>query len=150
MVLYRKGNQLRLQKHYTFLNFLKRSLTPGNHYGGTMSNTIDYDKLVRDRIPEIIKEIDKVANIEIVDKDTALNYLIKKIDEEKIELIEALETYKYDSAIEELADLLEIIHGIAYQMDLPFQELDTIRIKKKKKRGGFEDRIVLKSVVSEE
>lgn len=43
---------------------------------------IQYDKLVRDLIPEIIAASGKTADIEIVNNEVAFNYLVKKLDEE--------------------------------------------------------------------
>lgn len=101
---------------------------------------IKYDKLVRDRIPEIIKNSNKEYKIHVVDKDETIKYLIQKFSEELDEFEEAY-------AKEELADVLELIHGLAYHLDYDLNELESIRKDKYEKRGGFEDSIVLDYVL---
>lgn len=64
-----------------------------------------YNKLVRDNIPEIIEKDGKKSVIEIMDENEFLEELNKK-------LIEETEEYIEDENIEEIADILEVIHGI--------------------------------------
>ena len=97
---------------------------------------IKYDKLVRDRIPEIIKNSNKEYKIHVVDKDETIKYLIRKFSEE-------LDEFEESYAKEELADVLELIHGLAYHLDYDLGEIESIREDKYSKRGGFEDSIVL-------
>ena len=97
---------------------------------------IKYDKLVRDRIPEIIKNSNKEYKIHVVDKDETIKYLIRKFSEE-------LDEFEESYAKEELADVLELIHGLAYHLDYDLGEIESIREDKYDKRGGFEDSIVL-------
>ena len=101
---------------------------------------IKYDKLIRDRIPEIIEKSGKEYQIHTVDRDTTIEYLIKKFDEELTEFKEA-----YSKV--ELADVLELIHGLAYQLEYDMEEIEKIRLDKRKKRGGFENRIILDHVL---
>lgn len=60
-----------------------------------------YNKLVRDKIPEIIEKSGKQCIIETMDKKNYLEFLDNKLDEELAE-------YQQDKSIEELADLLEV------------------------------------------
>ena len=64
----------------------------------------------------------------------------KKMHEE---LAEYEATTTNEDAIEELADLLELIHAAAAIYDTTFEELEKVRVYKAKKRGGFEERIYL-------
>jgi len=98
-----------------------------------------YDKIVRDKIPEIIESTGKNLSTKIVSKDETINYLIKKFSEEIAE-------FEEDHSTEELADILEIIHGLAYHLNIDFSELESIRKEKSNDRGGFEKSIVLKEV----
>lgn len=102
-----------------------------------------YNKLVRDRIPEIIKKSDKTFTSRILADDEYLLEINKKMHEELAEYEEA--TTKED-AIEELADLLELIHAAAAVYDTSFEELEKVREEKAKKRGGFDKRIFLMEV----
>lgn len=99
---------------------------------------ITYDKLVRDLIPEIIETSGKTATIEIVNNEVAFDYLLKKLDEEVSE-------FKTDQNLEELADVMEVLFGLAHKLGYSDQDLLTKRQEKKQARGGFEKNIILKS-----
>ena len=99
---------------------------------------ITYDKLVRDLIPEIIKTSGKTATIEVVNNEVAFDYLLKKLDEEVNE-------FKTDQNLEELADVMEVLFGLAHKLGYSEQDLLTKRQEKKQARGGFEKNIILKS-----
>lgn len=99
----------------------------------------EYNKLVRDRIPEIIDASGKTCTTEILDHDSFLRMLDAKLDEELAE-------YHKDQNIEELADLLEVIHAAAIARGYTLDDLEQIRAEKAVKRGGFEKRILLKEV----
>ena len=101
---------------------------------------IKYDKLVRDRIPEIITATGKICVTETLSEEAYLQKLDAKLDEELAE-------YHADQNIEELADLLEVIRACAVARGSSVEELERIRAEKAEKRGGFEKRILLKSVV---
>lgn len=102
-----------------------------------------FNKLVRDKIPEIISHSGKIPNFEVIknDKDY-LDCLEKKLLEECNEVINA----NLDDKIEELSDVLEVIHSISKFLGISLDELEKIRINKKEKRGGFKSRFFLKSV----
>lgn len=99
---------------------------------------IKYDKLVRDLIPQIIEASGKKSEIEIVDNKKAFEYLVKKLDEEVLE-------FKQDKNLEELADVMEVLFGLAHKMGYSEDELLNKREEKKSARGGFEKNILLKS-----
>ena len=101
-----------------------------------------YDKLVRDRIPEIIEASGKTCVTEILSDEAYLEMLDKKLDEE-------LEEYHKDQNIEELADLLEVIRACAVARGYSVEELEQVRADKAAKRGGFEKKILLKEVVGD-
>ena len=65
-----------------------------------------YNKTIRDKIPEIIKESGNNCNIKTLSDEKFLIELEKKLDEELIE-------YHESKSVEELTDLMEIIHRIA-------------------------------------
>ena len=99
-----------------------------------------YNKLVRDKIPEIIEKSGKKCIIETMDKKTYLDSLDNKLYEELAE-------YQQDKSIEELEDLLEVIYAVASARGYSIEELEWIRAEKAEKRGGFKDRIWLKEVI---
>ena len=97
-----------------------------------------YHKIVRDRIPEIIEANGQSALCRIPEKDEILLGLDQKLSEE-------LHEYLADHSLEEMADLLEVMHGILYHRGVSWDELDRIRLEKKEKRGGFEQGIYLET-----
>ncbi len=103
-------------------------------------NEIKYNKLVRDRIPEIIETSGRSCAIEILSDEDYLRMLDAKLDEELAE-------YHKDQNIEELADLLEVIRAVTIARGHSLEELERVRAEKAAKRGGFEKRILLKTVV---
>ena len=101
---------------------------------------IVYNKLVRDKIPGIIESDGKTCEIEILSNEEYLKMIDAKLDEELVE-------YHKDQNLEELADLLEVIHAAAIARGYSVDELEALRAKKAEKRGGFRERILLKKVV---
>ena len=104
-----------------------------------MKNIIKHKKLVRDRIPEIIEKSGKKADFRILSENEYLKMLDQKLQEE-------LSEYLYDKSMEEIADLLEVIHAVVSARGSTMDEVEQIRLLKKEKRGGFENRIFLESV----
>lgn len=100
---------------------------------------MEFNKLVRDRIPDIIKSSGKSCSIEIFSNDDYLRMLDAKLDEELAE-------YHKDQNIEELADLLEVIRAATIARGYTLDDLERVRAEKAAKRGGFEKRILLKEV----
>ena len=100
---------------------------------------IKYDKLIRDKIPEIIEQSGKKSIVEVMDNDTYIEYLEQKLNEELAE-------YQQDKSIEELADLLEVIYAVVAARGYSVEELERIRLEKAEKRGAFEKKLLLKSV----
>lgn len=101
--------------------------------------SISYNKLVRDRIPEIIVSTGKTCSTEILSEVEYIRMLDAKLDEELAE-------YHKDQNLEELADLLEVIRAVAIARGYTLEELEQVRAEKAAKRGGFEKRILLKEV----
>ena len=95
-----------------------------------------YNKLVRDRIPEIIEASSAECKIEILSDEKYLEMIDAKLDEELAE-------YHKDQNIEELADLLEVIRAATLARGYTLDELEAIRATKAEKRGGFEKKILL-------
>ena len=98
-----------------------------------------YNKLVRDRIPEIIEASGNTCVTEILSDEDYLRMLDAKLDEELAE-------YHADQNVEELADLMEVIRACAMARGYSVEELEQVRAEKAAKRGGFEKRILLKEV----
>ena len=98
-----------------------------------------YNKLVRDRIPEIITAQGKVCQCKILTDEEYLSALNAKLDEEVAE-------YHQSGSIEELADILEVVYAIAAAKGCTAGQLDSVQCEKANNRGSFNKKIMLISV----
>ncbi|KGJ50498.1 nucleoside triphosphate pyrophosphohydrolase [Paraclostridium dentum] len=96
-----------------------------------------YDKLVRDRIPEIIESSGNKCEIEVVSDEIALEYLYKKLNEEVSELLE-------DKNLDEIVDVMEVLFAIGSKYGYSEEDVLNRRNEKKDARGGFEGNLILK------
>lgn len=103
-------------------------------------NTKIYNKLVRDRIPEIIEADGKTCMVETLPDEQYLEMLEAKLNEELTE-------YQENKSLEELADLLEVMRSVIDARGWTWEQLEQVREEKAAKRGGFEKKILLKEVV---
>ena len=94
------------------------------------------DKLVRDRIPEIIRAEGLEPVIYTADAEEYGSRLRDKLQEEVAEFIAS------DNDPEELADILEVLYALAELAGTSREQLEKLRAVKAEKRGGFADRIV--------
>ncbi|GAB3802243.1 pyrophosphohydrolase domain-containing protein [Virgibacillus kimchii] len=99
-----------------------------------------YNKLIRDRIPEIIENTGKSFKTEILSDERYIAELKKKLNEEVGEYQEAAND---SDALEELADILELMHALAGEHGGSIGKVEQIRKKKAEKRGAFNDKIFL-------
>jgi predicted house-cleaning noncanonical NTP pyrophosphatase (MazG superfamily) len=95
-----------------------------------------YNKLVRDKIPEIIKSKGSIPITHIASDLEYKQKLNEKLQEEVNEFFE-------DSNKEELADILEVIYVLCDIYELDKNELEKIRKEKSEKKGAFKDKIIL-------
>ena len=95
-----------------------------------------FNKLVRDKIPEIIEKQGEKAITRILEDDEYILHLEKKLDEEVAEYHESKE-------IEELADILEVVFALSEAQGCSKDMLLSVYKTKNEKRGGFVNRILL-------
>ena len=95
-----------------------------------------YNKLVRDKIPDIINAQGETPNFRILEREEYLRCLEEKLDEEVGE-------YHRDKTPEELADILEVVYALAAAHGCSESELLQLREEKRRARGGFDGRIFL-------
>ena len=100
----------------------------------------EYNKLIRDKIPEIITSSGKQCLVETMNEPEYIEALDAKLNEE-------LEEYQADKSLEELADLLEVMYAVVRARGYTTEELERVRKQKAEKRGGFEKRLRLKGVI---
>ena len=104
----------------------------------------NYNKLVRDKIPEEINNSDgKKANYKILNDNEYLQELDKKLFEEAHEFVE-------EHSVDELADLMEVIYAIMKTKNISFEDVKIARDVKNKKKGAFKDKVYLISVEQEQ
>ncbi len=104
-----------------------------------------FDKLVRDKIPEMILNKGSVPETEILNDEDFLKYLNKKLVEEAQEVVDAKDI---ESKKEELADVLEVIYELALKEGISLEDVEKVRLRKREVRGGFTSKILLKKVLS--
>lgn len=100
-----------------------------------------YNKLVRDKIPEIIADNGSTSKIRILNQQEYLEALLEKMVEEAVEVKEA--GSNRESLIKELGDVKEVMLAIMKIKDIQSDEVDLIRSNRKVERGAFEKRIFL-------
>ena len=97
---------------------------------------MEFNKLVRDRIPAIIEAGGERPVTRILNDEEYLRCLEQKLDEETAE-------YHEGKNLEELADILEVVYALAEAGGHSREELLTVYEKKHEARGGFADRVFL-------
>jgi predicted house-cleaning noncanonical NTP pyrophosphatase (MazG superfamily) len=99
-----------------------------------------YNKLVRDKIPEIILKDNELPSTRILNDEEYIQELNKKLQEEVNEYLE-------EENVEEMVDILEVIRAILEHKGITYEEIEEKRIKKATKRGAFKEKIYLEKVL---
>ena len=105
-----------------------------------------FNKLVRDKIPEIIEANGEIAKCRILDKQEFKAELEKKLFEEYNEVLESAGSER----VEELADMLEILKALAELEGANLEQVIQVAEEKAKKRGAFEKRIFLEKTIKQD
>jgi predicted house-cleaning noncanonical NTP pyrophosphatase (MazG superfamily) len=98
-----------------------------------------YGKLVRDRIPEIIRSAGGSPTVSALGGEELLNALFAKLLEEATELRNA----NGENRVEELADVFEVILAIADNFDIEISDVERAAATKRAARGGFRSGLFL-------
>ena len=101
---------------------------------------ITHNKLVRDLIPQIIEKDGKKAIFTKIIDSELNEALVKKLSEEGQEFLEAMN-------MEELADILEIVHALIELNDFQLVDVEQIRKSKQEQRGAFKQGFFLEHVI---
>lgn len=102
------------------------------------------NKLVRDNVPNSIREQSRTPNLITLDDTTFQKELFNKLVDEANEVVESQNVSEH--LLEELADVLEVIDSIVNLKKLNFDQIKNIQTEKRKKWGGFDQKIWLESV----
>ena len=98
-----------------------------------------FNKLVRDKIPEIIKNNNETPITYTLMDEDYLDELNKKLKEETQE-------YLTSGDVEELADIEEVLRAILDAKGISYENFENIRLSKVNKRGSFKSKIYLERV----
>ena len=104
---------------------------------------MEYNKLVRDKIPEIIEGKNETPVTRILNDDEYKLELEKKLYEEYKEVIES----SGEDRLFELADMIEVIKSLALLSGKTLEDITELANGKRNKRGGFEKKIFLEKVI---
>ena len=103
---------------------------------------VKYNKAIRDKIPEIIKNSGNNCNVKKLTDDEFLIEIEAKLREE-------LEEYFQSKSVEELADIIEVVNRISVLRGVSEEELEKIRERKSTERGKFDENLFLLDSSSE-
>ena len=95
-----------------------------------------YNKAIRDKIPEIIRNSGSKPNVKSLSDDEFLIEMEKKLDEEVAE-------YHHSKSIEEIVDIIEVLEKIAELKGKSIEDLISIKDEKNQNRGKFEKNLFL-------
>lgn len=96
-------------------------------------------KLVRDRIPEIIRESGRDPVVSVLEDAQYSAALEEKLREEVDELLSAAESDR----LEEAADIYEVLNALVGLLGASMQEVKDLAEAKRASRGGFDSRLWL-------
>jgi predicted house-cleaning noncanonical NTP pyrophosphatase (MazG superfamily) len=96
-------------------------------------------KLVRDRMAEIIRANGDEAVVYRADLDEYRRRLRDKLTEEVEEFLSAPDDA---DALEELADVVEVVHALVRDLGYAVEDLERVRSAKAEARGAFAERVI--------
>jgi predicted house-cleaning noncanonical NTP pyrophosphatase (MazG superfamily) len=114
-------------------------MTEPRHAGASSLGAIRYEKLVRDRIPEIVVQSGLVAVTRTLTAGEFVAALRAKVAEEATELADAPD----EEVATELADLQEAVAALMLEMNLSQEDVDRVRRARAQERGTFSTRTFL-------
>ena len=103
----------------------------------------EYNKLVRDRIPEIIRKSGRECAIEVMSDPEYRDALWQKLVEEAAEAQDAAAQLELEGITMELADLCEVMDAIMDAYDIQREAVLEVQSARREERGGFARRLRL-------
>ncbi|MFD2638695.1 nucleoside triphosphate pyrophosphohydrolase [Piscibacillus salipiscarius] len=99
-----------------------------------------YNKLIRDKIPEIMEKQGLNYKTRVLNDDDYELEIKRKLSEEVNEYFDSEENH---NSLEELADVLELLHSLSEIHGEDIYKVEEIRKQKALERGGFKEKIYL-------
>ncbi|MEK6861580.1 MAG: nucleoside triphosphate pyrophosphohydrolase [Nanoarchaeota archaeon] len=96
-------------------------------------------KLVRDKVPDVIRSNNQKAIFHVANDQEYKEALLKKLEEE-------VKEFQHDKTAQELGDLLDIIDAIAFTFGFSKEYIEGERKKKNQERGSFSKRVILDKI----
>ena len=103
-------------------------------------------KLVRDKIPQIIRAEGRNPKVEVLDDEGYERALCAKVLEEASEFSEAVTDVH---VLVEAADIVEVLRARLGLRGLSLDDVEQVRVQKNEQRGGFAERLFMYSVSGE-
>ena len=105
-----------------------------------MKKVVKYNKLIRDKIPEIIRGAGWIPTVRVLKGREFLSAIKKKVFEEAEELIQ---TKDKKGIIDEIVDIQELLEVLTSEVGLTKTEIKKLQMVKREKRGGFKKKLFL-------
>jgi predicted house-cleaning noncanonical NTP pyrophosphatase (MazG superfamily) len=103
-----------------------------------------YNKLVRNKTPQIIEHDGNQAVYHILASDEYTTEAGKKFGQQGQDYASAPDK---EERLRELSDILQLVHDTAKREDATIEDIEAIRVEKHEQRGGFGDGIYLESII---
>ncbi len=104
--------------------------------GGRTPMKRSYNKLVRDKIPQLILDSGRKCTSRILNDEEYYDALLDKI-------IEEIEEYRISGNEEELADVYEVLGCLVQFKEYEPMHIDYLQLIRREARGSFKDRVLL-------
>ena len=105
-----------------------------------MTKEINYNKLIRDKIPQLIEAAGKKYELHKADDKEYLQSLLAKVKEE-------LQEFEEQPSLEEMADIFEVLTALIDYFGFDEEKIREYQEKKRKERGAFKKRLILDKVI---
>ncbi len=100
---------------------------------------LEVNKLVRDRVPDLIRGQGRRCTVRVLDATEYRAALDRKLAEE-------VDEYLRSGDPAELTDIVEVVYAIALGWGINREQFERLREAKRGERGGFEARLLLVDV----
>ncbi|MBN8828195.1 MAG: nucleoside triphosphate pyrophosphohydrolase [Sphingobacteriia bacterium] len=110
-------------------------------------NIFIFNKLVRDKIPEMMQGL----GAELVTKDLSVDEYLEQLNHKLIEETqEVIQADSREELIEELADAFEVLYCLAKANNVTLTEIEIVRINKVQAKGSFEQARFIDKILIED